>query len=198
MQNINSVIAKLKEAVDCKTDVELAKVLSISPSTISTWKKRNSIPYDKIEDVSKRFQIPFVWFITEEAGGTRGFSPNLVPILKRIPTGFPVAIQTEDYEGYFSVPGSPQEAFALIAQDESMAPVLRQGDYLLFIPTQELQSGDLGLFIDDWGQILARRYREKEGRYFLVSENSEFPTLPFTEEFKILGRVVDVWRKIGF
>lgn len=197
MRNVDSILAKLKEAIGCQTDIELAKALGgISPSTISTWKKRKTIPYDKIEEVSQRTTIPFSWFMADEEKGGGELAPVLVPILKQIASGFPEEVKKEDYSGYFSVPGAPKGAYALITQDEGMTPVIRQGDYLIFEHTQELKSGDLVVCQDEWGKVLTRRYREKDGHFFLVSENPEYPTLAKNERTKILGRVVDGWRKI--
>jgi len=84
----------------------------------------------------------------------------------------------------------------LILPDESMAPTIRQGDYLLFLPSEELQNGELAVFQDEWGKVSARRYRERDGRFFMVSENPEFPALEANNDLRILGKAVGVWREI--
>ncbi|WP_313806418.1 helix-turn-helix domain-containing protein [Flavobacterium sp.] len=53
MQENNSQFAKntikgLKKSLNVKTDLELAKILDVKPNTISTWKKRNTLDYQKI------------------------------------------------------------------------------------------------------------------------------------------------------
>ncbi|WP_340065159.1 helix-turn-helix domain-containing protein [Ascidiimonas aurantiaca] len=48
MQNANKIIEKLKNVFNLSTDVELAGLLKISPTTLSTWKSRNSVDYKLI------------------------------------------------------------------------------------------------------------------------------------------------------
>lgn len=53
MTNINSqfakkVIDRIKNAYNMTSDTELADHLGIAPSTLSTWKKRNSLDYELI------------------------------------------------------------------------------------------------------------------------------------------------------
>lgn len=196
MPHIDSVIAKLKEAVQCKTDGELAKSLKIAPSTISTWRKRDSIPYDKVEEVAKRLDIPFIWFFSGLKDGQFESPQVLMPILRRISSGFPAEVLKEDCDGNFSVPSAPQGAFVLKMPDESMSPTLRQGDHLMFVPTQDLKGGELVIFSDEWGKVGARRYRQKNGQFFLVGENSEFSAIETSDEFQVFGKVVSVWREI--
>lgn len=198
MPNVDSVIAKLKEATGCLADVELAKALGgIAPSTISTWRKRKTIPYDKIEEVSSQTNIPFVWFVDDEDDKWGGkTAPVFVPILNQIPTDFPRGIKKEDYRGYLSVPGIPKGVYALIAPDEAMSPMVRQGDHLLFEFTKKWQSGDLVVCQDAWGKILIRRCRDKDGHFFLVSENPEYPPFVKDNGISLCGRVVDIWRNV--
>lgn len=59
--NKSELISRLKEAYKIKTDLELSKLLDIAPSTISTWKVRNSIDFDiifaKCENINFNFLI---------------------------------------------------------------------------------------------------------------------------------------------
>lgn len=50
-QNATLVIERLKKVKGLHSDVELAQLLEIKPNTVSTWKKRNSLDYEKIFSV---------------------------------------------------------------------------------------------------------------------------------------------------
>lgn len=197
MPNLDSVLAKIKKVLKCRTDAQLAEALGgISPSTVSTWRKRNSIPYDKVEEVSARLKIPFTWFVSDEDEGASDIGPVLVPVLERIPANFPHETSKDDLKGYFSAPEALQGSFAITAQDDSMSPAVQKDDLLFFMPGPEFRTGDLVVYQDEWGAVFARRYRERDGRFFLVAENSQFLALEADDKLKMLGKVVDVWRRI--
>lgn len=48
MQSAAEVIKKLKELLDIRTDLELAKLIKVKPNTISSWKSRETLQYDTI------------------------------------------------------------------------------------------------------------------------------------------------------
>lgn len=45
---INEVLSKLKKELNISRDIDLAGFLEVKPSTLSTWKKRNSIDYRRL------------------------------------------------------------------------------------------------------------------------------------------------------
>lgn len=48
LQNANHIINRIKEAYNMKYDTELADFLGKDPSTISTWRRRNTADYTLI------------------------------------------------------------------------------------------------------------------------------------------------------
>ncbi|MEZ9440903.1 helix-turn-helix domain-containing protein [Vibrio atlanticus] len=52
--NAQNILDRLSKALKVNSDVELAAALSVAPQTISTWKKRNKVPYDHIIDISEK------------------------------------------------------------------------------------------------------------------------------------------------
>lgn len=48
LQNANEILNRLKEAYNMKYDAELANFLDKDPSTISTWRRRNTIDYNHV------------------------------------------------------------------------------------------------------------------------------------------------------
>lgn len=46
--NKNLLISRIKEAYKLKTDTELAKFLGVANTTLSSWKARNNIDFEKI------------------------------------------------------------------------------------------------------------------------------------------------------
>jgi Bacteriophage CI repressor helix-turn-helix domain len=44
----DDVIERLKFALGCKSDADLGRTIGIAPTTISSWRSRESIPYEEI------------------------------------------------------------------------------------------------------------------------------------------------------
>ncbi|MGG5507751.1 MULTISPECIES: LexA family transcriptional regulator [unclassified Myroides] len=57
MLDANEVIRKLKELLGFKTDLELANLLGIKPNTLSSWKIRETVRFDKIIEVCRENHI---------------------------------------------------------------------------------------------------------------------------------------------
>ncbi|QEZ89061.1 transcriptional regulator, XRE family [Aliarcobacter cibarius] len=57
MREVNLVIERLKEKLNFKTDMELAKYLNLASGTVTNWKNRNKIPYDEIFSICEKENI---------------------------------------------------------------------------------------------------------------------------------------------
>ena len=60
----NDVLDRMKEAVEAKNDSELAKVIGVAKTTISSWRKRDSIPYSECVEISFRYVVRLDWLLT--------------------------------------------------------------------------------------------------------------------------------------
>lgn len=76
--DVVDVLERLKIALHIKTDLELSKALEVSTSTVSSWKKRYSIPYDVIIDkcINHKISPSFVLFGVET--DNRGIDANII------------------------------------------------------------------------------------------------------------------------
>ncbi|ALG68234.1 helix-turn-helix transcriptional regulator [Beggiatoa leptomitoformis] len=58
------VLDRLAKLANSKTDKELADYVGISSSNISTWRSRDTIPYDACLKISERDGISIDWLLT--------------------------------------------------------------------------------------------------------------------------------------
>lgn len=63
-QNANNLIERLKQELSIKKDKELCELLDIKNNTLSTWRKRDSIDFNKVIDIceSKGLDLNFIFF----------------------------------------------------------------------------------------------------------------------------------------
>ena len=116
-----------------------------------------------------------------------------IPVLGHVPAGFPSQIQDE-VAGYLSLPDTPDGCYALKVKGISMRPVIEDGDYVLFVINQEIKNGDMVIANDEWGETMVKRYREKEGAQYLVSENPEYKPIEPNQNYRIVGKVIQCLR----
>lgn len=196
------VFERLKAAMQLKNDAALARVLGVKPSKLSVWKLRNYIPYKILTTYCSHNNLNLDWIIHGEGQITnKNLNPPFLPrstypVLRRVPPGFPKNIPQEVIE-YIRFPGEPKDPYALVVKCECLSPVIKNGDLVVFDPEAEVRNGDIVLVNDEWYETTLRRYCIKEGEIFLVSDNYEYPTVKFTENYKIIGKVIDAWRRIG-
>lgn len=55
--NAKKVLFRLRGFLKVRTDSELSKILGVQPSTISTWKKRNSLDYSLLLEICELYKI---------------------------------------------------------------------------------------------------------------------------------------------
>jgi hypothetical protein len=68
----SAVLDRMREALSVNTDAALGEKLGVAPTTISNWRKRNTIPYKQVIEVSLRQFTSIKWLIT--GIGERGTS----------------------------------------------------------------------------------------------------------------------------
>ena len=65
MRDVKSVVARMCEAIGVKKEVDLAKYLELSASSvISTWKARGKTPLSECEKISQREGVSMDWLLT--------------------------------------------------------------------------------------------------------------------------------------
>lgn len=69
-----AVLDRLLEVLEFKKDIDLAKYLSVSKATVSTWRSRNKIPYDMILLAYLSRRIDLIYCLTgEKVGALSGY-----------------------------------------------------------------------------------------------------------------------------
>ena len=84
------------------------------------------------------------------------------------------------------VPEYKKVDYAIGVNGDSMEPEYNDGDILLIEMTEDIENGEIGIFI-----VEGESYVKKLGRNELVSLNPEYGNIPLTENSKCMGKVVD-------
>ncbi len=120
-----------------------------------------------------------------------------VPVLGYVPAGFPSEIPEDAIIEYIHLPDIPDNCYVFIAKGDSMSPLIKEGDYIVVVNNQEIVSGNIVVYQNEWGEVSVKRFRRKDNKIFLVPENPEYPTIEFDpEKHRIIGKVLKAFRPI--
>jgi SOS-response transcriptional repressor LexA len=194
------------------TQPELAEKIKVHPITISKYEGGGNIPNKVVKELAKELDVDEIWLLTgidsrhSESGKLvqeKVYPYDLkesvrVPLLGKIPAGFPQVVSQEVFKEYVYLPQAPKGSYALIVKGDSMRPTISDGDYVLFKPDGQYADGSIVVASNEYGDPTLKRYRIKEGVVRLVSDNPEFHALDISEQWRVLGVVIKVWRDVKF
>lgn len=86
-----------------------------------------------------------------------------------------------------NIPEYKRVDYAIGVNGNSMEPVYHDGDMLLVEMTEEVDPGDIGIFL-----VNNESYVKKLGDGNLISLNPEYDNIPLTENSKCMGKVVGI------
>jgi SOS-response transcriptional repressor LexA len=193
-------IARIKAGL---SQGELAKRLGIAYPTLSKYEQGHRTPDSVLLGrIAKMLGCDPGWLLAIEGETDAGNSPVTVmlpvvriPVLNKVSSDFPEQVSDKIVE-YISLPDVPKGAYAIIARGDNMSPLVRAGDYAVFIADTDINNGDMILVNNEWGESLLKRYHKKRQEVFLTSENPEYAAIKFDRRYKIIGKVIVAWRKI--
>lgn len=152
--------------------------------------------------ICHKFGVNEKWLFSGEGSplSASNKSPGLpsakIPLLDRIPPGFPDSVKPEDIADYVCLPKIREGCFAIIADGDFMAPTIRAGDLVIFTPGEEAENRSIVLLTNRWGEMILRRCRIKEGEIFFSPENAIYTPFKPDSDTRIYGTVVEIWRNV--
>lgn len=124
--------------------------------------------------------------------------PSSIPLFTKIPQDFPNFFIKEDICDYLSLPESTEGSYAILSGGDFMAPTICDGDLVIISVESLIENRDIVLVNNRWGEAILRRYRVVGSDIFLAPDNRAYAPFKKDSKLKILGKVVDVWRRIKF
>lgn len=200
---------RIKEIRQLKglTQKEFADSLGIVQGFLSGLERGKKIPSDTLLiALCHLYEINEDWLSngngdifrkkTTEATSAKSSSNSDIPLLSVISPEFPDKVSDDEIFDHISLPNMPEGCFSIINYGDFMAPTIRDGDLVIFKADGSFQNRDIVLVHNRWGETILRRYRIKTSEIFLAPDNPAYAPFKPDPNTKIIGKVVDVWRKI--
>ena len=196
MSTIDKQIGELKELTGTSKNVDLAKVLGISTSTIQTWRYREKIP----EDIFLKARS-----ISQNGGSVapRGFI-TLDVYEQQVSAGTGALVVSEEKsndivfsEAFISneLGVNPANIFLMPVKGDSMYPTLRNGALVMVNRVEQFTGDSIYVFRYD-GQLMVKRLQFSKDGLTVVSDNDTYKEWNLTKseissnDFEIIGEVV--------
>jgi len=202
---INSIINRLKTYFQVVNDSELADILGVKQNTLSTWRSRNTINYDLIFAKCENVNLNWLIFgigemlisnieICEETTSINKYLLNSdisrvqesVPLYNIEAAAGVVAIfdnlKEQKPMAYLQIPNLPKCDGAVHIVGDSMYPLLKSGDIVVYKTVNNLDNvfwGQMYLLsiVNDGDAFITVKYlqkSDKEGFVRLVSQNQHY------------------------
>lgn len=182
---------------------ELAKILGLSPSTISMYEVGKREPdFETEEKIADYFNVS----LTSLRGKSEELRPShtTINVLGRVAAGIPInaieeIIDTEEITEELAKTG---EFFGLKIKGDSMEPRICNGDVVIVRQQNDAESGDIVIAMVNGDDATCKRLVKYSSSIALVSLNSKYEPMMFTNEeieskpVKIIGKVVELRGKL--
>lgn len=214
-------LRKLREQANLNQE-ELAKILSVSPSTIGMYEQGRRQPdHEKLKQIADYFNVPLDYllgrtddptpYLISVSQGTGRLkepghdhlegSKNLplvevkkIPIYSLKPKSREMFFAPDNIIGWEPVPADTLATFAVKIDDDSMSGSrINKGDRAIIREQNTFADGQAVLAVVPDGSFIIRKAKKTNGGVILYPENQNYQPEHFSDhELKIVGIVVQV------
>lgn len=191
---------------------DLADVVHLEPSTVGKWEQGKTFPNQNIFDMlCEYFGVSSDYLLGKTDDPSNAYTPTGVVtfcVLGSVRAGYDGSVEEFDSGEKITVPeemlmGRPaSDFFVLRVRGNSMYPKILDGDNVLVLRTDSVDSGSVAVIMYNGDEATLKKvvYAQGEEWVDLVPYNPEFETRRiFANEFtqvRVLGRAIRLMRDI--
>lgn len=177
---------------------ELSRRCNIAKSTISQYRDGQYVAkFDRIEVLARELGCSAHWLAGKDvpmASSDEDFNDESIPVLLPKLHHTDQLLDDDNIAGYEKVEKLYRDRFHFFvtASNDSMEPVIAEGDLALCVRQDTLENGELGVFMLSDGTIFLRIWSVSDGEPRLHSINRYYPprSLKALRYPQIIGRVI--------
>lgn len=186
------------------TKRELAKRIGVHESSINKYEKGLvDIPLSKITELARVLNVTESYLMGWEDDDKETPQGIKIPVLGTVAAGIPISA-VEDILDYEEIPQSwhnQGEFFGLKIKGDSMKPDINNGDTVIVKQQSTANNGDVVIALVNGDDATCKKFEKLDNGIMLISNNSEYSPMYFSNEevitkpVVIVGRVVELRRK---
>lgn len=182
--NAKKVLLRLREMLRVRTDIELSKIMDVQPSTISTWKKRNSLDYSSIIELCRLYKIDMDYlFFGERKEDMHNFSGRTPLVTRETLHEYTLGEFNENISDLpsYSLPytnGNEFRVFQIISNN--LFPVLEENAFAICEKKDidELIPEDIVVVVSRKKGFFVSHLKKEGDDFILLNENQTFDNEP--------------------
>ncbi|WP_082856573.1 S24 family peptidase [Marinomonas atlantica] len=212
-RNTLEVIERMIEAAGVKNSAELARLFNTSSSTVTNWKKRDTIPYKEVYELSRQCGVSMDWILTGQ-GDQQEERIQIAPkeddyfhlphYSVEASAGHGSLIEAENIDQHLAFRESwvqrlglkSENLIAIYARGDSMEPTVFSGDTLVIDKSMNTVTSDGGIYVINYdGELFVKRVQKQlNGTVAITSDNKNYGDIVIASAdlntLKIIGRVI--------
>ncbi len=183
------------------TQAQLSHDLKIAKTTVSGWMNGRRTPkMDKIDLLCSYLNCSRVDLMEPAESKFRNITKGVkIPVLGRVAAGIPIDAISDiiDYEEISETMSMTGEYFGLRIKGDSMLPRIAEGDVVIVRQQPDAESGQVVIAQVNGNTATCKKLIKHKSGISLVSFNSEYPPMFFSNEeieslpVVIIGKVVE-------
>lgn len=197
MRISGSILDKIKKYKGFATDSDLAKYFGVRQSVVSSWRRRNTVPYRELLDFCKKEGLDIQELL-------EGRIKTVKKVMKQKPEKWIDVLPADKKAKPFLVPESVQGAcegrlVSINIPDNRFIPVCEAGDTLIVntaINKNEIKEGKNYVLKEGGGNSVAYVKVDSKGNTYLVP-NDPAGEIKRLRDCQLLGEIVGLWREFG-
>ena len=188
------------------TQAELAKILFVDQTAVSSWERGKSMPdTTKLQRIASTFGVSIDSLMYNNGNEDNSSHGTKIPVLGRVQAGIPTSAISEilDYEEIPADMAERGEYFGLLVRGDSMSPDLKDGDVVIVKCQEDVENGEMAIVAVNGDNATVKKVYKSTQGITLVPINPAYDTKMYTNEeilrlpVEIRGKVVELRRKIG-
>lgn len=197
MRISGGILDKIKIYKAFATDSEMAKQFGVRQSVVSSWRKRNTVPYKKLLDFCKKEGLDIHDLL-------EGRIKTVKKVMGQEPEKWVDVLPADKKAKPFMAPESMQGAgegrlVSIEIHDNSFVPVCEAGDTLIVntaINKNKIKAGRNYVFKEGKKFLVAYMKADSKGDTYLVPYGP-VGKIKRLRDCRLLGEIVGLWREFG-
>ena len=184
MNKTETILHRIYKKLNINKDSEFCRKYDIKANTLSTWKKRDSIPFELIESISQNENISLDYILFGKDNNSTNTNNNEYKI-EKLSLKASAGAGIENFEvfsdGYLYVPKwlfkTPQKEDSLKIIEvvgDSMEPTIEDGAFVIIDTTQKLISDGIYAILMGEEVLIKRLQIKPNGNILIKSDNPKY------------------------
>jgi repressor LexA len=180
---------------------DFAASVGVSQGHLCVIEKQERAPLlTLLKAICYEHKVSLEWLLNGEGEIFSSCAPGeSIPVFEQLPESYPEGLRGKEATGYLSLPGLPQDSFAIYQRGDYMAPTIHARDLVICEPADTIANDDLVLIKNKWDIWMIRRFRKTAEKCTLTADNPNYRPFEYDDRAqRLIAKVISILRYVNF